>query len=196
MIEDAKANCSESPNNLKHEKYTFKRLTSTMFNGKSYYSIVYEKDGEEHEGYSSFSLDVIFDFLKEYFLPEPKQPDSGSASFVNPENMHVRTTDDLISRKQALYLLQKREKELRERNWFREPACDYECAGVDWCINEICCIPSIVPARISAQPDLTKLSQELWAKTCLITDSEGLQHQVIHTTDIRMVVEEVTGWMI
>ena len=48
----------------------------------------------------------------------------------------------------------------------------------------------------SAQPDLTKLAQELWAKTCLITDNEGLQHQVIHTTDLKMVIEEVTGWMI
>ena len=48
----------------------------------------------------------------------------------------------------------------------------------------------------SAQPDLTKLAQELWAKTCLITDNEGMQHQVIHTTDLKMVIEEVTGWMI
>ena len=87
MTEDAKASCLESPNNLKHDKYTFKRLTSTMFNGKLYYSIVYEKDGEEHEGYSSFSLDVISDFLKEYFLPEPKQTDSG---------------DDLIRRRDAI----------------------------------------------------------------------------------------------
>ena len=96
MIEDAKTNCSESPNNLKHEKYTFKRLTSTMINGELYYSIVYEKDGKEYGGVPSYSLDVISDFLKEYFLQEPKQLDYGFTSCINPENMHVRTTDDCI----------------------------------------------------------------------------------------------------
>ncbi len=33
---------------------------------------------------------------------EPKQPDSGFTTRINPENMHDRTTDDLISRDEAI----------------------------------------------------------------------------------------------
>ena len=76
-------NCSEKPNNSK-PKRIFKRLVKDK---KDYYSIIYEKDGEEYEGYSSYSLDVISDFLKEYFLQEP------------------RTSDDLISRQEIIDLL-------------------------------------------------------------------------------------------
>lgn len=48
----------------------------------------------------------------------------------------------------------------------------------------------------SAQPDFTNLAQKLWPKTCLITDNNGLQHQVIHTADLKMIIEEVAGWTI
>ncbi len=41
----------------------------------------------------------------------------------------------------------------------------------------------------SAQPDI---AEKLYLYKCYITDQEGLQHEVIHTGDIR----RVTGWMI
>lgn len=48
----------------------------------------------------------------------------------------------------------------------------------------------------SAQPDTTKLAQAIWTKVCKITDTEGLQHEVIHHGDLKDVIYEVTGWMI
>ena len=44
--------------------------------------------------------------------------------------------------------------------------------------------------------DCIRLSQEIWAKVCKITDTEGLQHEVIHYGDLKIVLQEVTGWMI
>lgn len=48
----------------------------------------------------------------------------------------------------------------------------------------------------TSQPDETKLAQKLRTKACLITDIEGLQHEVIHYGDLKQVFYEVTGWMI
>lgn len=50
--------------------HKFKKLTAKNVNGKNYYSIHYfdETDGEIHQGFSSGSLDVISDFLKEFFI--------------------------------------------------------------------------------------------------------------------------------
>lgn len=42
----------------------------------------------------------------------------------------------------------------------------------------------------------TRLAQDIWVKTCYITDKEGLQHEVIHYGDLKDVIREVTGWMI
>ena len=97
------AQMSGTSDNSKQQR-VFKKLVKDK---KGYYSIIWEEDGEENEGYSSFSLDVISDFLKEYFIQEPKQADSGSASCINHENTHVRTTDDLISRQVAIDTLYK-----------------------------------------------------------------------------------------
>ena len=47
----------------------FVKLTVRDINGKPYYSIIYLEDGNEFEGYSSYSLDVVSDYLKEYFIP-------------------------------------------------------------------------------------------------------------------------------
>lgn len=41
----------------------------------------------------------------------------------------------------------------------------------------------------SAQPDI---AEKLYLCKCYVTDEEGLQHEVIHTGDIR----RVTGWEI
>ena len=50
--------------------HKFKKLVSKKVDGKNYYSILYfdETDGEIHQGFSSGSLDVISDFLKEFFI--------------------------------------------------------------------------------------------------------------------------------
>lgn len=45
----------------------FVKLTVRDINGKPYYSIIYLEDGNEIEGYSSYSLDVVSDYLKRYF---------------------------------------------------------------------------------------------------------------------------------
>ena len=52
----------------------FIKLTVRNSNGRPYYSIIYleyDKNGVGHdfEGYSSYSLDVISDYLKKYFMP-------------------------------------------------------------------------------------------------------------------------------
>lgn len=52
----------------------FIKLTVRNSNGRPYYSIIYlEVDdngvGRDFEGYSSYSLDVISDYLKKYFMP-------------------------------------------------------------------------------------------------------------------------------
>ena len=52
----------------------FVKLTVRNSNGRPYYSIIYlEFDdngvGHDFEGYSSYSLDVISDYLKKYFMP-------------------------------------------------------------------------------------------------------------------------------
>ena len=52
----------------------FMKLTVRNSNGRPYYSIIYlEFDdngiGNDFEGYSSYSLDVISDYLKKYFMP-------------------------------------------------------------------------------------------------------------------------------
>lgn len=50
--------------------HKFEKLVSKNVDGKNYYSIHYfdETDGEIHIGFSSSSLDVISDFLKEFFI--------------------------------------------------------------------------------------------------------------------------------
>lgn len=50
--------------------HEFKKLTAKNVDGENYYSIHYfdETDGEIHIGFSSSSLDVISDFLKEFFI--------------------------------------------------------------------------------------------------------------------------------
>ena len=52
----------------------FMKLTVRNSNGRPYYSIIFlEFDdngiGHDFEGYSSYSLDVISDYLKKYFIP-------------------------------------------------------------------------------------------------------------------------------
>jgi hypothetical protein len=55
--------------------HEFKKLTAENFDDENYYSIHYldKTDGKIHIGFSSFSLDVISDFLKEFFINNNKE---------------------------------------------------------------------------------------------------------------------------
>lgn len=65
--------------------------------------------------------------------------------------------------------------------------CEMSC-GSKWC--GISCIEVQTIEHVpSAQPDI---AEKLYQYKCYITDKEGLQHEVVHTGDIR----RVTGWEI
>ena len=73
-IEDAEARIRRVPPAQPEQDREFIKLTVRNLNGIPYYSIIYlEFDdngvGHDFEGYSSYSLDVISDYLKEYFMP-------------------------------------------------------------------------------------------------------------------------------
>ena len=73
-IEDAEARIRRVPPAQPEQDREFIKLTVRNSNGRPYYSIIYlEFDdngvGHDFEGYSSYSLDVISDFLKKYFMP-------------------------------------------------------------------------------------------------------------------------------
>ena len=70
----------ELPSAQPEQDREFMKLTVRNSNGRPYYSIIYlEFDdngiGNDFEGYSSYSLDVISDYLKKYFMPsaQPEQ---------------------------------------------------------------------------------------------------------------------------
>lgn len=62
------------PSAQSEQEREFIKLTVRDSNGRPYYSIIYlevDKNGIGHdfEGYSSYSLDVISDYMKKYFMP-------------------------------------------------------------------------------------------------------------------------------
>jgi hypothetical protein len=64
----------------------FIKLTVRNSNGRPYYSIIYleyDKNGVGHDfvGYSSYSLDVISDYLKKYFMPAA-QPERKKGEWI------------------------------------------------------------------------------------------------------------------
>ena len=71
----------------------FIKLTVRYSNGRPYYSIIYleyDKNGVGHDfvGYSSYSLDVISDYLKKYFMPSAQpEPQWIPVSERLPEDM-------------------------------------------------------------------------------------------------------------
>ena len=76
----------------------FMKLTFRNLDGRPYFSIVYlEFDdngiGQDVEGYSSYSLDVISEYLKKYFMPSA-QP--------NLKQTHNELATDVISRQDAI----------------------------------------------------------------------------------------------
>lgn len=40
------------------------------YKGKPYYSILYEENGQRFEGFSSYSLEVLSSYLREYFFED------------------------------------------------------------------------------------------------------------------------------
>lgn len=71
----------------------FIKLAVRNSNGRPYYSIIYlEFDdngvGHDFEGYSSYSLDVISDYLKKYFMP-PAQPERIKGHWIAMENKNL-----------------------------------------------------------------------------------------------------------
>ena len=70
----------------------FMKLTVKNSNGRPYYSIIFlEFDdngiGHDFEGYSSYSLDVISDYLKKYFMPsvQPENCDTCKHGYFGDE---------------------------------------------------------------------------------------------------------------
>lgn len=44
--------------------------TYPEYKGKPYYSILYEENGQRFEGFSSYSLEVLSSYLREYFFED------------------------------------------------------------------------------------------------------------------------------
>ena len=68
----------------------FVMLKVRDLNGRPYYSIIYLEEGCEHEGYASYDLMVISEYLKRYF------------GFAQPEKRTETHACDCISRKAAI----------------------------------------------------------------------------------------------
>lgn len=48
-------------------------VTYKEYIGKPYYAILYEENGEEYIGFGTYKIDVLSEYLKEYFInEEPK----------------------------------------------------------------------------------------------------------------------------
>lgn len=71
---------NETPAAQPERKTKFVKLTVRDIDSKPYYSVIYLEDGNEFEGYSSYSLDVISDYLKRYF--EFAQPERETGRWV------------------------------------------------------------------------------------------------------------------
>lgn len=78
----------------------FMKLTVRNSNGRPYYSIIFlEFDdngvGHDFEGYSSYSLDVISDYLKKYFMPsvQPSATDTNDGGNLIEMPQVVRCKD-------------------------------------------------------------------------------------------------------
>lgn len=50
------------------KRYIFERITVRMIDNKPYYEIEYIDNGERMTGYGSYSITVISDYLKQYFI--------------------------------------------------------------------------------------------------------------------------------
>ena len=88
-------------------------------------------------------------------------------------------SDDLISRQAAIDAAMALAE--ARRRWETNEG-NAQISGID----ALMCVIEGLP---SAQPEI---AENLYLYRCYITDKDGLQHEVIHTGDIR----RVTGWEI
>ena len=77
IIENDIEKLKKLPSAQPERKTKFVKLTVRDSNGRPFYSIIYLEDGNEFEGYSSYSLDVISDYLKRYFEFAQPEPNTG-----------------------------------------------------------------------------------------------------------------------
>ena len=95
IVKDSQGLAKELVNGVKE----FEELKVIDLNGRPYYSIIYLENGNEFEGYASYNLKVISEYLKRHF------------GFAQPETHDKRTEThacDCISRRAAIEALDKR----------------------------------------------------------------------------------------
>ena len=63
IVKDSQGLAKDLVNGIKE----FEELKVIDLNGRPYYSIIYLENGNEFEGYSSYDLKVISEYLKRYF---------------------------------------------------------------------------------------------------------------------------------
>lgn len=97
----------------------------------------------------------------------------------------IKIINDFISRKSAFHYL------MINTNWNDEDG--YRIEDTDKVSELLADIINGIPASTNA---ITRLSQEIFAKSCKLTDAEGLQHEVIHYGDLKRIIFDVLGWMI
>ena len=73
--------------------------------------------------------------------------------------------DDLISRQAAIDALRKREKELRNINWYNNPYAEGECEGISYAMDVIRNTPS-------AQPEIIRCKDCKYWVPGYITDND------------------------
>ena len=89
IVKDSQGLAKELVNGVKE----FEELKVIDLNGRPYYSIIYLENGNEFEGYASYNLKVISEYLKRHF------------GFAQPETHDKRTEKhacDLIDRQAAI----------------------------------------------------------------------------------------------
>ena len=94
IVKDSQGLAKELVNGVKE----FEELKVIDLNGRPYYSIIYLENGNEFEGYASYNLKVISEYLKRHF------------GFAQPETHDKRTGThacDLIDRAEAIEAIEK-----------------------------------------------------------------------------------------
>ena len=140
IVKDSQGLAKELVNGVKE----FEELKVIDLNGRPYYSIIYLENGNEFEGYASYNLKVISEYLKRHF------------GFAQPETHDKRTEShacDLISRQAVIDALRTHERK-PSKKWL-DNQLDIEWNNaIDICCYDIEDLPS-------AQPEQTKMIKEI-----------------------------------
>ena len=101
IVKDSQGLAKELVNGVKE----FEELKVIDLNGRPYYSIIYLENGNKFEGYSSYDLKVISEYLKRYFgFAQPEKRTEERAE------THAR---DLIDRQAAIEAIDRYYKDKR-----------------------------------------------------------------------------------